>query len=99
MVKPGGVWPIETLKTATEEDIGKLATARTADGSLIWMGRVAAHCASPMVMIIDRHGNRLWWRADMVAVHSMAEDEVVFLTGDFGKIAQPDFSNATIPAR
>lgn len=45
--------------------MGKQVIANYGTGGVAHKGTVIGYCAAPQVLIEDKAGNRVWWRADM----------------------------------
>ena len=54
--------------------LGKILVARTAQGTLVAVGRCVSYCDSPMVNIQAADGTQTHWRANMCEELPVSED-------------------------
>lgn len=63
----------------SDEFLGRMVVARTADGSFHFVGRCISYCYAPTVGIVLPDGTRKHWRADMCQVVDLCGEAVLAL--------------------
>jgi len=59
-----------------EHKLGAIAVARhgTVDAKIVTVGKIIAYSTGPMVLIQDRMGDKIWWRAELCDELNIPQD-------------------------